>query len=175
LHYAARAECQEALELLLQKGSYIGHLNYFGTPPLAHITSDILENHLNDCLMSCNEGTEEYEIIMDYRNLVPQSFQEVNDNEDEDYFKLPSDFSNGYTKSCNETEALLYIANQKNLRHLLKHPLFASFLYLKYLRIRHILYVNFFLYVIFFILLNFYIWLITSSTMKTEGKPFFTI
>ncbi|XP_011499906.1 PREDICTED: transient receptor potential cation channel protein painless [Ceratosolen solmsi marchali] len=167
LHYAARAECQEALELLLQKGSYIGHMNNFNIPPLVHITSDALKNHLDDCLTSCNEGTEEYEIIMNYKNLAPQSFREVGDNENEEYTR-PFGSSNGYTKSRSETETLLYIASQKNLRHLLKHPLLASFLYLKYLNIRHILYLNFFLYVIFFINLNLYIWLISSAPVQTE-------
>ena len=170
LHYAARAECREAMELLLARGSYIGHRNRFGVPPLAHIAPGILQGHLDECLTSANERTEEYEIIMDYRNLVPH---EANWGTDEDYLKHRRSSSERSGHVCSETEALLYIANQKNLRHLLKHPLLSSFLYLKYLRIRHVLYVNFLLYLIFFVLLIRYIWVITSDAPDIEGTTLF--
>ncbi|XP_016840208.1 transient receptor potential cation channel protein painless isoform X2 [Nasonia vitripennis] len=163
LHYAARAENREAIELLLQKGCYVGHMNSFGSPPLAHMAPGILEPHLDECLTSSNERTEEYEIIMNYQNLVPHNTQCGADVSYLERNRRRSSFKNRSSNPCSETEALLFIANNKSLRHLLKHPLLASFLYLKYLRIRHVLYVNFFLYLVYFFMLISYIWVITSE------------
>ena len=56
-----------------------------------------------------------------------------------------------------EMEALAYIAENRALKPLLMHPLISSFLYLKWHRIRHILYANFVFYVIFWALINLYI------------------
>ncbi|XP_058800555.1 transient receptor potential cation channel protein painless isoform X2 [Phymastichus coffea] len=166
LHYAARAECWEAVRRLLRLGCYIGHANSFGAPPLAHIAAGVLEEHLDACLSSTNERTEEYEIVMDYRNLVPH---DTECGAVEDRFERRRRSSRARPGLCSETEALLYVAESKSLRHLLKHPLLASFLYLKYLRIRHVLYVNFLLYFVFYCLLVAYIYVITSDAPEPQA------
>ncbi len=57
-----------------------------------------------------------------------------------------------------ETEALWYLSNaSKEHRSLLKHPVIASFLWLKWQRIRTLFYVNMFLYLAFVVLLTAFI------------------
>ncbi|KAK0087360.1 hypothetical protein PV326_005224 [Microctonus aethiopoides] len=73
LHYAARAECTEAVRILLELGSYLGHLNILGVPPIAHINRGILQEHFDECLRSNNECTDEYEINFDYTCLISQT------------------------------------------------------------------------------------------------------
>lgn len=142
-------------------------MNSFGSPPLAHIAPDILEKHLDSCLSSTNERTEEYEIIMDYKNLVPHNTE---CGASDDYFEQRRRRSSlrRAGNACSETEALLYIAENKTLRPLLKHPILASFLHLKYLRIRHVLYLNFLLYLLFFCALVLFVWVITGEAPEPE-------
>lgn len=76
-------------------------------------------------------------------------------------------------RATREMEVFKYIASNNGLKHLLKHPLLSSFLYLKWHRIRHILYANFAFYVIFYLLLNAYILSLTydasiENKMQTE-------
>lgn len=153
--------------MLLEKGSYLGHTNHFGVPALAHMSPDVLEGHLDGCLSSLQERSEDHEIVIDYRNLVPHNTECA---DDEEYFsKSSARRQSAPTKSpCNETEALLHIARRKHLRHLLKHPVLSSFLFLKYLRIRPVLLFNFFVYCIYFGLLNYYIWTVASD-MPVNG------
>lgn len=71
-----------------------------------------------------------------------------------------------------EMEVFKYIACNGAFKHLLKHPLLSSFLFLKWHRIRRVLYANFAFYVIFYLLLNAYILSMTydSSTSKNETQ-----
>ncbi|KAJ8881728.1 hypothetical protein PR048_018214 [Dryococelus australis] len=56
-----------------------------------------------------------------------------------------------------EIEPLLYIGRSKQLRHLLMHPVFSSFMYLKWQSFQYFFYVNLFLYLLFVILLSIFI------------------
>lgn len=71
-------------------------------------------------------------------------------------------------RATREMEVFKYIANNGGLKHLLKHPLLSSFLYLKWHRIRHVLYLNFAFYVIFYLLLNAYI--LSMTYTRTENR-----
>ncbi|XP_014209279.1 transient receptor potential cation channel protein painless isoform X2 [Copidosoma floridanum] len=161
LHYASRAECQEATEMLLRRGSYIGHVNNFGVPPLAHMSADILESRLSECVTCSDDRSEEYEVNLDYKNLVPHGVQLPGEDELSRYTENPLVY-------CNEMDPLLYIAEHRHLRRLLKHPLLASFLYLKFLRIRYLLYANLLIYALFYVVLNTYIWLLTTDSLITK-------
>lgn len=155
LHYAARAGCREAMTLLLERGSYIGHMNKFNVPPIADIPDCVLSSHFDDCLQTRKERPNEYTIDFNYRCLMPH------------------DASTKHGKvrcgSC-EMNLFKYIACNNGLKHLLKHPLLSSFLYLKWHRIRYILYANFFFYVLFYLLLNAYVLSMTYDSQSTQNK-----
>ncbi|KYN02029.1 PREDICTED: transient receptor potential cation channel protein painless-like [Cyphomyrmex costatus] len=154
LHYAARAGCQEAIILLLNRGSYIGHMNKYNTPPIADISAHTLSRYFDDCLQTRIDRANEYTIEFNYCCLMPQNI-----------------FTDQYKthRATREMEVFKYIASNNGLKHLLKHPLLSSFLYLKWHRIRHALYANFTFYVIFYFLLNAYILSMTYGA-RTENE-----
>ncbi|XP_063989304.1 transient receptor potential cation channel protein painless-like [Diachasmimorpha longicaudata] len=155
LHYAARAEDPEAVDLLLKAGSFIGHANAFGVPPIAHMSPKVLEDHLDSCLRSKSDKTDDYEIEFDYRCLMPHT---VISHEEATQTLLPkrSRMMRKPTHSA-EMETLSYMSKNSSLKHLLKHPIISSFLHLKWHRIQYILYANFAFYVFFYIFINCYI------------------
>ncbi|XP_011692057.1 PREDICTED: transient receptor potential cation channel protein painless-like [Wasmannia auropunctata] len=154
LHYAAGAGCREAVILLLNQGSYIGHMNKFNIPPIADISAHTLSRYFDDCLQTRKDRTNEYTIEFDYHCLMPHDVLTEHDKTH---------------RETHEMEVFKYIASNGGLKHLLKHPLLSSFLYLKWHRIRHVLYANFIFYVIFYFLLNAYILSITYN-IRIENK-----
>ncbi|XP_032680658.1 transient receptor potential cation channel protein painless isoform X1 [Odontomachus brunneus] len=154
LHYAARAGCHEAVTLLLERGSYIGHMNKFNVPPVADISVSTLSRYLDDCLQTQKHRTNEYTIEFDYRCLMPHV-----DGSTERAHRL-----------YREMEVFQYIACNNGLKHLLKHPLMSSFLYLKWHRIRHFLCANFVFYVAFYLLVNIYILSTTYHSSSSKNK-----
>lgn len=154
LHYAARAGCREAVTLLLDRGSYIGHMNKFNVPPVADIPASALSRYFDDCLQTRKERTNEYRIEFDYRCLMPHD---------------ATNSAGKASRASRETEVFQHIACNDGLKHLLKHPLLSSFLYLKWHRIRYLLYVNFIFYVGFYLLLNAYILSTTYHSPPSEN------
>ncbi|KAG5315193.1 PAIN protein, partial [Acromyrmex insinuator] len=154
LHYAARAGCEEAIVLLLNRGSYIGHMNKYNTPPIADISAHTLSRYFDDCLQTRKDRTNEYTIEFNYCCLMPHDV-----------------FIDQYKthRATREMDVFKYIASNSGLKHLLKHPLLSSFLYLKWHRIRHVLYANFAFYVIFYFLLNAYILSMTYDARIENG------
>jgi len=154
LHYAAGAGCQEAVILLLNRGSYIGHMNKFNIPPIADISAHTLSRYFDDCLQMRKDRTNEYTIEFNYHCLMPHDVLTECDKTH---------------RVIREMEVFKYIASNGGLKHLLKHPLLSSFLYLKWHRIRHVLYANFVFYVIFYLLLNAYILSMTYEIRIENG------
>lgn len=147
LHYAARAGCQEAVMLLLDRGSYIGHMNKLNKPPIADIPSHMLLRYFDKCLEKRTDRVNQYAIEFNYRCLMPH------------------DDPKETNRTTREMEMFKYIANDAGLKYLLKHPLLSSFLYLKWHTIRHLLYANLIFYMIFYSMLNAYI-LTCNAPMK---------
>ncbi|XP_077254320.1 transient receptor potential cation channel protein painless-like isoform X2 [Temnothorax americanus] len=140
LHYAAREGCREAITLFLKHGSCIGYMNRFNEPPIAQIPTNTLLEHFDNCV----QLKDEFELEFNYRCLMPHETG---------------------TLTC-EMETFMYIARDENLKHLLRHPLLSSFLYIKWYGIRYFLYANFIFYFIFYLLLNAYILCMTYDTRK---------
>ncbi|XP_071863722.1 transient receptor potential cation channel family member painless isoform X2 [Bombus fervidus] len=157
LHYAARADCREAVTLLLEKGSYIGHMNNFGVPPVEDISVSTLSQYFDNCIQARKKRTNEYTIEFDYKCLVPHDTPYTMNQQ-------KSTISQGRR----EMDVFQYIASKNGLKHILKHPLLSSFLYLKWHRIRHILYLNLAFYILFYLLLNTYILQVTYLTRGSQ-------
>ncbi|KAJ8881724.1 hypothetical protein PR048_018210 [Dryococelus australis] len=67
-----------------------------------------------------------------------------------------------------ETNPLYYISRSHDLRYLLKHPIFSSFLYLKWRCIRKFFYINLAFYLLFVILLSIYVLFIYGTTLNEK-------
>lgn len=115
LHYVLNANCYEAAILLLKRGSYLGYVNKSNNIIITNVPLFILSNHFNDCIQLKNEWTDECTIEFDYCCLMPYDFED-------DYITY---------QTTSEMEVVSYIASNNALKHLLRHPLISSFLYIK--------------------------------------------
>ncbi|XP_071559709.1 transient receptor potential cation channel protein painless-like isoform X1 [Temnothorax nylanderi] len=155
LHYALERNWYEAATLLLKEGSYLGQVNKFNNIVIADIPEFTLSSYFNDRIQLKNEWTDECTIEFDYRCLMPhENFTEQQE----------------ISRATCEMEVILYIANNDTLKHLLRHPLISSFLYIKWYMIRHVLYANFVFYTMFYFFVNAYILSMTYDTSRNRQQ-----
>jgi ankyrin repeat protein len=195
LHYAAKNEDDYAVFTLLKHGAYIGIKNVYGEPPLANMTPKMLENFLNDCLGTNGEFPREdtYEVTFSYKFLVPPLGEYCMPEKQNSHIAMTLPLHNSQSPSepppnnnipiattITETEPLLYISQSRDLRHLLKHPIFTSFLALKWHRIRIFFYINLIFYILFVTVLTIYILLSSNrdsdnASVKSNVSVFFWV
>ncbi|XP_030023596.2 transient receptor potential cation channel protein painless [Manduca sexta] len=160
LHYAARNGDNDTVLELLRKGACVGLRNKFNEPPLADINAKTLETYLDECITTNSErpSDDDYEIHMKYSFLVYP-----NNSLENEISKVPlMDNTNNNVKEYDailapETDALLYMTRNEDLRPLLKHPVITSFLYLKWQRISCLFYANITFYSFLWLCLILYI------------------
>lgn len=160
LHYAARNGDNETVLELLRNGACIGLRNKFNEPPLADINAKTLETYLDECITTNGErpSDDDYEIHVKYSFLVYP-----NNSLENELSKEPlMDNDNNNAKEFDailapETDALLYMTRNEELRQLLKHPVITSFLYLKWQRISCLFYANITFYSLLWLCLVLYI------------------
>ncbi|KAH8252678.1 hypothetical protein KR032_001245 [Drosophila birchii] len=140
LFYAVKYRNTRAMQELLQRGAYIGAKSAFGDLPIEDMPPDLLEEHLDSCITTNGEkpGEQGFEIIFNYKNLIRQETT----NQAGNLRALPQGLHD-------EMTPIAYIAEAKELRHLLQHPLISSFLFLKWHRLSVMFYLNFMLYSLF--------------------------
>jgi hypothetical protein len=147
LHYAAKIENDYAVLNLLKHGAYSGTKRISGEVSIAIIPPKMLEAFLNDCLDTNGEFPREvaYEVTFSYKFLVPPPrdccMQEQQNSHMEmelpPYVSQSSSNPPAHEKISRaptnmQTGPLLYISQSRDLRDLLKHPIFTSFLDLKW-------------------------------------------
>ncbi|XP_061705774.1 transient receptor potential cation channel protein painless-like [Cydia pomonella] len=173
LHYAARNGDNDTVLELLRHGACVGLRNAFNEPPLADINAKTLETYLDECITTNGErpSDDDYEIHMKYSFLVYP-----NNSVENELCKVPLiDASNNNVKECDailapETDALLYMTRNEELRPLLKHPVITSFLYLKWQRISCLFYANITFYSLLWLCLILYIILGYGVEKKQSGS-----
>lgn len=133
LHYAVKYNNREAILELMQRGAYIGARNYFNKLAICDIHPKTLEKHLDNCITTngSRRGDDHFEIEFDFTNLVPMSTRHSHKAD--------------AGRCADEMVPIEYIAESSELKHLVKHPLIASFLFLKWNRLAFVFYVNFLL------------------------------
>ena len=175
LHYAVQNDDNYAVLSLLKHGAYIGIRNVFGEPPLANMSPKMLETFLDGCLDTNGELPREdmYEVTFSYKFLVPPPRESCMQQQQQQQqpsvqVALPLNDCDSPRESLahqnistarinTETEPLLYISQSRDLRYLLKHPIFTSFLDLKWHRICIFFYINLIFYILFVAVLTLYI------------------
>ncbi|XP_030378440.1 transient receptor potential cation channel protein painless [Scaptodrosophila lebanonensis] len=135
LHYAVKYRNIEAVKALLRHGAYIGMRSAFNDLPIQNLQLEVLEEHFDSCITTngLKPGETGFEIIINYMNLMHQ-----------DQYGLQAN-----KQLHDEMTPVAYIAESKELRQLLQHPLITSFLFLKWHRLSAIFYINFLLYLLF--------------------------
>lgn len=161
LHLATMQADQEIIKEFLKRGANMGVKNFRDKTAVESILPDTLQEFLDDdCIEFDGIITDEdFRLTFKYDFLAPPILSEQmlerskgqeaqRPVEDEEQAALP------------ETEALWYLSMaSRNHRALLKHPVISSFLWMKWLRIRTLFYINLFLYVLFVVLLTSFIFL----------------
>lgn len=145
LHVAVNYNLEAVALELLKRGAYIGAKNKFNELSINDIEPRTLEKHFNHCIQTNGRraGDNNYEIIFEYSNLVPSN--------------LTKDKKPGIQGCVDEMAPIEYMAKSNELKHLVKHPLIASFLFLKWHRLALIFYTNFFCYTIYCMSMMFFL------------------
>ncbi|XP_011196696.1 transient receptor potential cation channel protein painless [Zeugodacus cucurbitae] len=155
LHYAVKYRNRLVIQELLRHGAYIGMRSSFNDLPIDSIHPEVLEEHFDSCITTngYKPGDSDFEILINFKNLISQP--------------LLSHATKLRTQNFHEEmPPIAYIAESKEHRHLLQHPLITSFLFLKWHRLSVIFYINFLLY--FFFALS----IITHTILKFRESEY---
>lgn len=153
LHCAILQWSQATVRELLERGANIGVKNRWEETPIARILPETMEAFLDEfCLTSKNEVQHEnFQLRFRYAFLAPPVDNPCFDETDVEGQQLVE------RMALPETESLWYMAQSKSHRHLLKHPVITSFLWMKWQRIRKHFNRNLRLYLLFVTVLTWYI------------------
>lgn len=177
LHYAVFYSKPECVLDLLDLGASLANKNQFNISPIQNIHADLLEQHLDRCVTAENvkEGDvdENCVVTFNYRTLVPQTpptdvvVEKSIDVEEQNPLREMQEL-------VAETEVVSYISQSSELRHLLKHPVLASFLFMKWHRIRWFFYTNLTFYLTFCLSLILYILLNCTNEDNNSNNSVFS-
>lgn len=157
----------------MARGAYIGSPNKYNDLPITDIDARVLETHFNSCISTNGRrpGDDNYEIRFDYTNLVPlivrksmaasappnsnhyhktsilpdHSFTTSSSAHDDPYSSASSR-AQPPPQCTDEMAPIEYMSRSAELKHLVKHPLIASFLFLKWHQLALVFYANFVCY-----------------------------
>lgn len=185
LHYATQMWPQTVVRMLLERGANIGMKNAYNEVPVENILPETMEAFLDEfCLTSEGDLTnKDFRVTARYDFLAPprdfdDQLNEARDARKEGWKKngvgvdgdaaekQKPDKGGGDTNQTTkfpplpETEVLWYMSQSKKHRHLLKHPVITSFLWLKWKRISSSYNKNLAFYISFVICLTSYIFVI---------------
>ena len=133
LHYATQFWPQTVVRELLELGANIGLKNIYDEVPINRILPETMEEFLNDfCLTPEGSVTNsDFKITASFDFLVPfgtnLTTNKINN-------KITDEISGGEDEEIPlpETEGLWYMSQSKKHRYLLKHPVIATFLWMKW-------------------------------------------
>ncbi|KFB39516.1 AGAP013463-PA-like protein [Anopheles sinensis] len=127
LHYAVKYGLNHVQELLLEKGAYLGGEDLFDRALICNMNPVLLERHLNRCVSDNGSSPDhkDYSIRLNFHN-----------------FQSPT--------HADEMSPIVQLAQLPESRRLLKHPVIASIVLVKWLRMSMIFYFNLVLFSLFF-------------------------
>ncbi|GFG35013.1 hypothetical protein Cfor_01115 [Coptotermes formosanus] len=148
LHIAGRDGNQDTVVMLMKHGADL-MFTKFRQPPLSQIDRFTLRKFFDECLETNHKTphNQDFRLTFNYNFLAPNN-------------------SNRSKKETAEMPLLLYMSHDRRLRHMLKHPVITSFLYLKWNYARAFFYINLLFYVIFLCFLTTHIILTDYSNGK---------
>ena len=159
LHYATQKWDQATVRKLLELGANIGLKNYWKELPITKIRPETMESFLSEfCLKSEGDVVHDnFSISFRYDFLAPSpdSLPEKYRLDEESEGLLGKDEEARHPLP--ETEPLWHMAQSKEHRHLLKHPVITSFLWYKWERIRRYFNRNLRFFTLFVYMLTWYI------------------
>ena len=175
LHCATQKWSEKTVRRLLERGANIGIKNKWNEIPINRISSSTMESFLDEfCLQSEKDvNHDEFKVTFDYQFLAPPVDALPKEVQgpyaDSDEAQSASEGKSKKRFALPETESLWYMAESKEHRHLLKHPVITSFLWCKWTRIRRFVNRNLRFYMFFVMLLTWFIFQnYGGKTLKSE-------
>ena len=173
-HYATQQWSQPIVRQLLERGANVGVKNNWDEVPITMIMPETMENFLDEfCLQSKNEVTHnDFELEFNYSFLAPPVNDHKLDKTDNEGHKIVE------SQALPETDGLWHMAQSKKHRHLLKHPVVTSFLWLKWHRIRGYFNKNLRFYLLLVVCLSWYVFerfggvSARVTVLEDQNKPF---
>ncbi|XP_022901744.2 transient receptor potential cation channel protein painless-like [Onthophagus taurus] len=184
LHFAAKYTNSRIVLSMLNRGASLANKNKYNFLPIQDISSKVLEKHFDNCIeITHNPAFDKENTIVTfyYKSLMPtvsgkklnQIDADLGGNPVESYINLDESYRKD--EFTIETDTVQELARIKELRHLLKHPLISSFLYLKWHKIRTFFYLNLIFYCVFVISLYSHIFLTKSDYYKFTNSLVFGV
>ncbi|KAM7342305.1 transient receptor potential cation channel protein painless-like [Cochliomyia hominivorax] len=146
LHEAVRYHNNKAILELLKRGASLCVRDHKNELPLRGLKPAVLETHFDTCITSNNYGlnNKRFAVLVVYKN-----------------------FENYVSSEKSSTLApLAFMAENKEFRYLLKHPIITTMLYLKWHKLCSLIYMNVLLYLFFAISM------ITHAVIKYRETEF---
>lgn len=172
LHAAVRYNNQAEILALLHKGAYIGSQNKYNDLPITDIDAKILEAHFNSCISTNGRraGDDNYEIRFDYSNLVPIIVRDTAAAAAAASSTTSTgDHQPAIAQCTDEMGPIEYMSKSTELKHLVKHPLIASFLFLKWHQLALVFYTNFICYTVYCLAMIFYLLFCYGQEKPNKG------
>nr|QLH02046.1 painless [Agasicles hygrophila] len=171
LHFAVRYADADIIERLLKNGASLGSKNVCNIMPIRDIEPDLLEKHLDDCVqfnLKAKKEREEFEIDFDYRTLMaPYPVVEKKSADEESGKKQYQK-----QKMVHETEVISYMSGAPEFKHLMMHPVIASFLNMKWHRIQGLYFLNLGCYFAYCLFLVSYIFAYYANFDPVDSSQF---
>nr|XP_022901733.1 transient receptor potential cation channel protein painless-like [Onthophagus taurus] len=147
LHYAVKYSDRETIINLLKRGASLGNKNVEGVMPIDDIYAGTLETHLNNCIKTKNNPPCDRQstiVSFDYSTLFCNYPNEGLKN-----YENVSLIDGKNQKIIPESDVILSISKNSDLKYLLKHPVISGLLYLKWEKMKPFFVINFIFYLIF--------------------------
>ena len=178
LHLATQLWGEDVVARLLRLGANVGLENQWRELPITSILPATLESFLDSTCLSATENPTnlKYEITMDYTFLAPPSIQADTETGQQQGLleanhelvrlnggqEISPDKKDKKQFQAVETAALYALAQSKNHRHLLQHPVVSSFLALKWSRISRLYNINIIFTFVLVLLLSAFVFTINT-------------
>ncbi|GJQ64926.1 pain [Trypoxylus dichotomus] len=170
LHYAGMINDSSIPLKLLKRGASLANRNDFDSIPLEDLDSKVLEQHFDDCIEVKESGDKQGIIVnFDYTSILPTFDKKQVKTKDEEAALIE------VTKPFNETDVIRVISETAELRHLLIHPLIASFIRIKWHRMRWFFWINLMLFVLFALCFFVYVFTPTGKNLQDDLKLWLNI
>lgn len=146
LHYAGLTGDPNLSFKLLKKGASLANENAYKSIPVEEMEPNILEEHFDNCITVKEFRSNKRTVIFDfdYSSILPTPNKQLareNKNLGLHRTKMASTYS--------ETGVIRVLSEMPEMHHLLVHPLIASFISIKWHRMRGFFWINFIFFLAF--------------------------
>ncbi|GJQ64934.1 pain [Trypoxylus dichotomus] len=170
LHYACMTTDPVIPLKLLENGASLANRNDFDSIPIEDIDPEILEDHFNECITVRESGSKQRIIInFDYTTILPATDKEDLKARDEEASLID------VTEPTNETDVIRVISETAELRHLLIHPLIATFIRIKWHKMRWFFWIHLVLFILFAIFFFVYVFIPVNDHLRNYQKVWINI